>query len=61
MGKIHAPPEQFAREARVTAGQYKLAFKRSREQPERFWGDVGRRLDHGLSRIRQRAPAELAG
>jgi acetyl-CoA synthetase len=45
MAKIHAPPEQFAREARVTTGQYKLGYKRSREHPERFWGDVGRRLD----------------
>src|SRR5204862_6525640 len=45
MGKIHAPPEQFAQHARITAGQYKLAYRHARDQPERFWGDVGRRLD----------------
>ncbi len=45
MTRIHAPPAEFAAYARVTTGQYKLGYKRSVEDPARFWGDVGRRLD----------------
>jgi acetyl-CoA synthetase len=45
MSRIHPAPREFAEHARITTGQYKLAYKHSIENPERFWGDVGRRLD----------------
>ncbi len=44
MGKIIAVPEAFAAATRITAGQYKLAYKHSLEDPEKFWGAVGQRL-----------------
>ena len=45
MSRIHPVPREFAEHARVTAGQYKLGYKHSIRNPERFWGDAGRRLD----------------
>ncbi len=45
MSRIHPVPREFAEHARVTAGQYKLGYKHSIGNPERFWGDAGRRLD----------------
>jgi acetyl-CoA synthetase len=45
MSKIHAVPRAFAEHTRITTGQYQLGYKRSIENPERFWGDVARRID----------------
>jgi acetyl-CoA synthetase len=45
MSKVHAVPRAFAEHTRITTGQYQLGYKRSIENPERFWGDVARRID----------------
>jgi len=45
MSRIHAPPKDFVAYTRITTGQYKLGYKHSVENPDRYWGDIGRRLD----------------
>jgi acetyl-CoA synthetase len=45
MSRIHPVPRDFAEHARITTGQYKLGYKHSVENPARFFGDIGRRID----------------
>jgi len=45
MGKIIAVPASFAADTRIRTGQYKLDYRHSIEDPEKFWGSVGLRLD----------------
>ena len=45
MTKLIAVPVEFAQRARIGAGQYKLDYRASVEDPQRFWGEVARRID----------------
>ena len=45
MGKIISVPPAFAAGARISTGQYKLDYQCSLQDPEKFWGDAGKRLD----------------
>ena len=45
MTKLISVPVEFAQRARIGAGQYKLDYRASVEDPQRFWGEVARRID----------------
>jgi acetyl-CoA synthetase len=42
---LYKVPLAFAQKARVRHADYEHLYARSIEDPERFWGDVGRRID----------------
>ncbi len=45
MSKRYPVPREFAERARVTASQYRSNYQLSMASPERFWGEIGRRID----------------
>jgi acetyl-CoA synthetase len=45
MSHIYEVPTEFARKARVSAESYRADYARSIQDPNAFWGEVGRRLD----------------
>jgi len=44
-GEIFPVPEAWAQRAHLDAAAYEAACRRAEEDPEGFWGDIGRRLD----------------
>ena len=42
---LYTVPESFAVAAQVKRGDYERMYAESIEDPERFWGDIGRRID----------------
>ncbi|MBS0241664.1 MAG: acetate--CoA ligase [Proteobacteria bacterium] len=43
--KVYSVPPEWAARAWVDEAKYKAMYKRSVEDPDGFWGDMGRRLD----------------
>ena len=44
-GSVHPVPEGFAAEAKVDKDAYETAYRRSIEDSDGYWGEMGRRLD----------------
>jgi acetyl-CoA synthetase len=42
---LYKVPPAFAQKARVKQADYERLYRQSVEDPDRFWGDVGRRID----------------
>ncbi len=42
---LYPVPEEFARDALVRRADYERMYAESVKDPERFWGDIGRRID----------------
>jgi acetyl-CoA synthetase len=42
---LYAVPASFAASAQIKAGDYERMYVESLEDPERFWGCIGHRLD----------------
>jgi acetyl-CoA synthetase len=42
---VYPVPPEFCAAARFDAGRYDQEYRRSMDDPDAFWGDVGRRLD----------------
>jgi acetyl-CoA synthetase len=57
---LYPVPESFAASAQITAGDYQRMYAESVEDPERFWGRIGRRLDwiKDYSRVKDSSYAE---
>jgi len=45
MSKIYEVPSAFAKHATVNAARYASDYARSVQDPDGFWGDIGRRID----------------
>lgn len=43
--KLHRVPDEWAKRAHVDAERYETDYRRSVEDDEGFWGDVGKRID----------------
>jgi acetyl-CoA synthetase len=60
MSKTYPVPESFAHTARIKRADYEQMYAESVEDPERFWGRIGRRLDwmKDFSRVKDTSFAE---
>src|SRR6204780_3299118 len=60
MSKIYPVPESFAHTARIKRADYESMYAESVEDPERFWGRIGRRIDwmKDFSRVKDTSFAE---
>jgi acetyl-CoA synthetase len=58
--ELYQIPESFADSALVKRGDYQRMYAESVEDPERFWGDIGRRIDwiKEFSRVKDTSFAE---
>ena len=43
--RVYPIPESFAAAARINRGDYQRLYTESVDDPERFWSDIGRRID----------------
>ena len=44
-GEVFPVPAEWAKRAHLDAAAYDAACKRAEQDPDGFWGDIGRRLD----------------